>query len=123
MRGMGIFAAVLVVMLAVGTFSDYQIAQAIYTPDNPFVIFASTLGLFPLAYPACILLGVLVQRSLVSQKPRVLCIAGAVAGVVLAVIFGALATMAILSLRDGFSGIVGAELPSSIGLGSMLNHR
>ena len=117
MRGMGIFAAVLVVMLAVGTFSDYQIAQAIYTPDNPLVIFASTLGLFPLAYPACILLGVLVQRSLASQKPRVLCIAGAVAGVVLAVIFGALATMAILSLRDGFSGIVGAELPSSIGLG------
>ena len=55
MRGMGIFAAVLVVMLAVGTFSDYQIAQAIYTPDNPLVIFASTLGLFPLAYPACIL--------------------------------------------------------------------
>ena len=117
MRGMGIFAAVLVVMLAVGTFSDYQIAQAIYTPDNPLVIFASTLGLFPLAYPACILLGVLVQRSLASQKPRVLCIAGAVAVVVLAVIFGALATMAILSLRDGFSGIVGAELPSSIGLG------
>ena len=40
MRGMGAFAAVLVVMLGVGTFADYQIAQAIYTPDNPFVIYS-----------------------------------------------------------------------------------
>ena len=44
-RGMGAFAAVLVVLLAVGTFYDYQIAQAVYAPDNPLVIFVSTLGL------------------------------------------------------------------------------
>ena len=66
MRGMGAFAAALVVLLIVGTFADYQVAQAIYAPSNPLVIFVSTLGLFPMAYPACILLGVLAQRSLAS---------------------------------------------------------
>ena len=117
MRGMGVFAAVLVVLLVVGTFSDYQIAQAIYTPDNPLVIFVSTLGLFALAYPASILLGVLVQRSLASQKSRALCVAGAIAGVAFAVVFSTFATNAILSILDGFGGIIGSELPSSVLMG------
>ena len=50
-RGMGVFAATLVALLAVGTFADNQIAQTIYAPHNPLVIFISTLGLFPLVYP------------------------------------------------------------------------
>ncbi len=116
-RGMGAFAALLVALLVVGTFADYQIAQALYAPGNPFVIFVSTLGLFPMAYPACFLLGVLVQRSLASQKPPVLRIVGAVLCVVLAALFGALITRAVLSVRDGFGGMVGAELSSTIRLG------
>ncbi len=109
MRGMGAFAAVLVALLIVGTFADYQIAEAIYTPDNPLVIFVSTLGLFPMVYPACFLMGVLAQCSLASKKAPILRIAGAVLCVVLAVLFGALITRAVLSIRDGFGGIFGAE--------------
>jgi len=117
MRGMGAFAAVLVVLLVVGTFADYQIAQAIYTPDNPLVIFVSSLGLFPLAYPVCLFLGVLAQRSLASQKSRVLCIAGVVLCVALAMLFGALITRAVLSIRDGFGGVVGYEPSNSVRMG------
>ena len=117
MRGMGIFAAVLVVLLVIGTFTDYQVAQAIYTPDNPIVIFISSLGLFPMVYPACILLGVLMQRSLASQKPPALRILGAVVCVALALLFGALITRAVLSVRDGFGGLVGGELSSSVRAG------
>ena len=114
MRGMGVFAAVLAVLLAVGTFADYQVAQAVYAPGNPAVIFVSTLGLFPMAYPACVLLGVLAQRSLASQKSQVLRVAGAVVCVALAVLFGALITRAVLSVLEGFGGIVGQELPKTI---------
>ena len=110
MRGMGAFAVVLVALLAVGTFADLQIAQAVYAPDNPLVIFVSTLGLIPMVYPACILLGVLMQRSLASQKPRVLCVVGAVVCMVLAVLFGALITGALLSMLEGFGGIERADL-------------
>ena len=117
MRGMGAFAAVLVVMLAVGTFTDYQVAQAVYAPDNPLVVFVSTLGLFPLPYPGCFLLGVLVQRSLASEKAPALRIAGAVLCVLLAALFGALITRAVLSIRDGFGGMVGAELPEMVRVG------
>lgn len=117
MRGMGAFAVVLVVMLAVGTFADYQIAQAIYAPDNPLVIFVSTLGLVPLAYPGCLFLGVLAQRSLASQKTPALHVAGAVLCVVLAALFGALITRSILSVRDGFGGITGAELSTLARMG------
>ena len=117
MRGMGIFAAVLVVMLAVGTFMDYQIAQAIYTPDNPLVIFLSTLGLLPMFYPVCFLLGVLVQRSAASRKPLVLRIVGAAVCVLLAALFGALITRSVLSIRDGFGGLVGAELSAEVRMG------
>lgn len=114
MRGMGVFAAVLAVLLAVGTFADYQIAQAVYAPGNPLVIFVSTLGLFPMAYPGCFLLGVLAQRSLASQKSQVLRVAGAVVCVALAVLFGALITRAVLSVLEGFGGMVGQELPKTI---------
>ena len=114
---MGVFAVVLVVMLVMGTFADYQVAQAIYAPDNLPVIFVSTLGLIPMAYPGCLLLGVLVQRSLASQKPPVARIAGAILCALLALLFGALITRSILSIRDGFGGLVGAELPSTARMG------
>ena len=114
---MGVFAVVLVVMLVAGTFADYQVAQAIYAPDNLPVIFVSTLGLIPMAYPSCLLLGVLVQRSLASQKPPVARIAGAILCALLALLFGALITRSILSIRDGFGGLVGAELPSTARMG------
>ncbi len=117
MRGMGAFAAALVVLLAVGTFADYQVAQAIYAPSNPLVIFVSTLGLFPMAYPACILLGVLAQRSLASQKPQALRVVGAIVCVALALLFGALITRAVLSKLEGFGGIVGFEPPRLVGMG------
>ena len=117
MRGMGAFAAVLVALLIVGTFADYQIAQAVYAPDNPVVVFISTLGLFPTFYPACFLLGVLVERSLASRKPQLLRIAGAVLCVALAMLFGALITRAVLSMRDGFGGMFGAEFPELVRLG------
>ena len=117
MRGMGAFAAVLVVLLIAGTFADYQVAQAVYAPGNPFVIFVSTLGLFPMCYPACLLLGVLVQRSYASQKPQLLRIAGAVVCVALALLFGALITRAVLSTLEGFGGIFGYEPPESVRLG------
>ena len=113
MRGMGAFAAVLAVLLAVGTFCDYQIAQAIYAPDNPLVIFVSTLGLFPMCYPACILLGVLAQRSLISQKSQILRIAGTIVCVALALLFGALITRAVLSKLEGFGGMFGYEPPNT----------
>lgn len=116
-RGMCAFAVLLVVLLTVGTFMDWRIAQAIYTPDNTLVIFVSTLGLFPLVYPACLLLGVLVQRSLASQKPPILRIAGAILCAVLAMLFGALITRSVLSIRDGFGGLVGSELPTLARLG------
>ena len=112
MRGMGIFAGVLVVLLVVGTFADYQIAQAVYAPDNPLVIFLSTLGLFPMVYSACFFLGVLAQRSLASRRPRAARGAGAALCVLLAMLFGALVTRALLSVRDGFGGIFGSELPA-----------
>ena len=114
---MGVFAVVLVVLLGVGTFADHQIAQAVYSPGNPVVIFVSTLGLVPMVYPACFLLGVLVQRSLASQKSQLVRIAGAVVCVVLAALFGALITRALLSMRDGFGGLVGAELPTIARMG------
>lgn len=117
MRGMGVFAIVLVALLAVGTFADYQIAQSLYTPGNPFVIFVSTLGLIPTAYPACFLLGVLMQRSLASHRTLLVRIAGVVVCVVLAAFFGALITRALLSVRDGFGGMVGAELPTAVRMG------
>lgn len=117
MRGMGAFAAALVVLLAVGTFADYQIAQAVYAPDNPVVIFLSSLGLVPLVYPACFLFGVVAQRSYTSQKSRLLCIVGAVVCVALAMLFGALITRALLSIRDGFGGIFGAEPSDAIRMG------
>ena len=122
MRGMGIFAGVLVVLLVVGTFADYQIAQAVYAPDNPLVIFLSTLGLFPMVYSACFFVGVLAQRSLVSQKPPILRIVGVVVCVALALLFGALITRAVLSVRDGFGGIVGGELPTlaRVGIGVVI---
>ena len=116
-RGMYAFAVLLVALLTVGTFMDWKIAQAIYTPDNTLVIFVSTLGLFPLVYPACLLLGVLVQRSLASQKPPILRIAGAILCAVLAMLFGALITRSVLSIRDGFGGLVGSELPTFARLG------
>lgn len=115
--GMGAFAAVLVVLLIVGTFNDYAIAQAVYAPDNPVVIFISSLGLVPMVYPACFLLGVLAQRSYVSQRSRVVCIVGVVAYVVLAMLFGALITRSPLSVRDGFGGIFGSEPSMTIRLG------
>lgn len=114
MRGMGIFAAVLVALLIVGTFYDYQIAQAVYTPGNPFVIFVSTLGLLPMVYPACFLLGVPMQRSLASEKPQALRIIGAAAYMLLAMLFGALITRAVLSTLEGFGGIIGYEPPSTV---------
>lgn len=122
MRGMGAFAAVLVVLLIVGTFADYQIAQAVYAPDNPVVVFISTLGLLPMCYPACFLLGVLVERSLASRKPQLLRIAGAVLCVALAMLFGALITRAVLSTRDGFGGMFGAEPPELVraGIGAVV---
>ena len=117
MRGMGAFAAVLVVLLIVGTFADYQIAQAVYAPGNPLVIFVSTLGLFPMCYPACLLLGVLAQRSYEGQKPQLLRIAGAVLCVALALLLGALITRAVLSTLEGFGGIYGYEPDQSVRLG------
>ena len=114
---MGAFAAVLAVLLAVGTFADQQVAQALYAPGNPLVIFVSSLGLVPMVYPACLLLGVLAQRSTASQKPTILRIAGAILCVLLAVLFGALITRALLSVRDGFGGMVAAELPSLARMG------
>ena len=117
MRGMGAFAAALAVLLVVGTFVDYQVAQAVYAPDNPLVIFVSTLGIFPLCYPACVLLGVLAQRSLASQKSQLLRIAGAILCVVLAMLVGALITRAVLSIRDGFGGIFGYEPPALVRAG------
>ena len=114
---MGAFAAVLVVLLAVGTFYDYQIAQAVYAPGNPLVIFVSTLGLIPMAYPACLLLGVLAQRSLASQKAKLLRIACAFLCVVLALLFGALITKALLSTLEGFGGMFGYEPPELVRLG------
>ena len=122
MRGMGAFAVALVVMLVIGTFTDYQIAQAIYAPDNPLVIFISSMGLIPMAYPASFLVGVLAQRSLASQKPQVLRIAGVVLCVALAMLVGALATRALLSVRDGFGGISGSELPTlaHVGIGCVV---
>lgn len=122
MRGMGAFAAVLVVLLIVGTFTDYKVAETIYAPDNNLVIFVSTLGLFPMVYPACFLLGVLVQRSLASKKAPIPRIAGAVLCVALAMIFGALITRSVLSIRDGFGGLVGSE-PSTLvrmGIGGVI---
>ena len=121
-RGMGIFAVVLVVLLAVGTFADYQIAQAVYTPGNPLVIFVSTLGLFPMVYPVCFFLGVLAQRCLASRKPPVLRIVGVVLCVVLAALFGALITRSVLSVRDGFGGIAGGELSAlaRMGIGAVI---
>ena len=113
MRGMGAFAAVLVVMLGVGTFADYQIAQAIYTPDNPLVIFVSSLGIFPLFYPVCFLLGVLAQRSFMSQKPKAQSVIGAIVCVLFAVLMGALVMRSLLSIRDGFGGMFGYE-PSAL---------
>lgn len=111
------FAAVLVVLLVVGTFADYQIAQAVYAPDNSVAVFISSLGLIPMAYPACFLLGVLAQRSLASQKSKLLCIAGVILCAVLALVFGALITKSLLSIRDGFGGMTGTELPASVRLG------
>ena len=116
-RGMGAFAAVLVILLLAGTFYDYQIAQAVYAPDSPLVIFVSTLGLIPMAYPACLLLGVLAQRSLVSQKAKLLRIAGAGLCVVLALLFGALITKALLSTLEGFGGMFGCEPPELVRMG------
>ena len=122
MRGMGTFAAVLVVLLAMGTFYDYPLAQAIYTPDNTLVIFFSSLGLLTMAYPACLLLGVLAQRSLASQKTSLLRIAGTILCVVLALLFGALVTKAVLSIRDGFGGMFGVEPPETLryGIGAVI---
>lgn len=122
MRGMGTFAVVLVVMLAAGTFVDYQVAEAIYAPDNPLVVFVSTLGLIPMAYPGCLLLGVLMQRCLANQRPPALRIAGAVLCVVLAAFFGALITRSVLSIRDGFGGLTGSELPTlaRMGIGAII---
>ena len=117
MRGMGAFAAVLAVLLVVGTLYDYQIAQAVYAPDNPLVIFVSALGLFPMVYPACFFFGVLAQRCLASRKPAVLRIAGVVLCVVLAMLLGALITRSVLSVRDGFGGIVGGELSALARMG------
>lgn len=111
---MGAFAAALVVLLVVGTFADYQIAQFVYAPGNPLVIFVSTLGLFPMAYPACVLLGVLAQRSLASSKSQVLRVLGAIVCAALAVLFGALITRAVLSVLEGFGGMVGQELPKNV---------
>ncbi|MBQ9020784.1 MAG: phosphatase PAP2 family protein [Eggerthellaceae bacterium] len=116
-RGMSVFAVALVAMLVAGTFADYQIAQAVYTPSNPLGIFFSSLGLLPMAYPACFFLGVLVQRSLTNQKSQVLRIVGAVLCVVFAMAFGALVTRALLSVRDGFGGMAGGELPTMVRLG------
>ena len=116
-RSMGAFAAVLVVLLAVGTFTDFQIAQSIYSPGNPVAIVVSALGLIPMAYPASFLLGVLAQRSLTSQKTQILRIVGVVLCVVLAALFGALITRAFLSIRDGFGGLVGAELSTTARMG------
>lgn len=116
-RGMGAFAAVLVILLLAGTFYDYQIAQAVYAPDSPLVIFVSTLGLIPMAYPACLLLGVLAQRSLVSQKAKLLRIAGAGLCVALALLFGALITKALLSTLEGFGGMFGCEPPELVRMG------
>ena len=112
-RGMMAFAAVLVVGLVVGTFADLQIARTVYAPNNPLVTFVSSLGLLPLAYPACILMGVLAQRSLASRKSQALRMAGAVLCAVLAMAFGALITKATLSVLDGFGGMVGSELPTN----------
>ena len=117
MRGMGAFAAVLVVLLIVGTFADYQIAQAVYTPNNPLVIFISTLGLFPMFYPVSFFFGVLAQRCLASQKPTILRVAGIVLCVVLAMLSSALITNAVLSVRDGFGGITGSELSTAARMG------
>ena len=114
---MGAFAVVLVVLLGVGTFADLQIAQAIYAPNNPAVIFVSSLGLFPLVYPACIFMGVLMQRCLASQKTPALRVAGAILCTLLAMLFGALITKSVLSILDGFGGIVGSELPTAVRLG------
>lgn len=108
-RGMGALAAVFVVTLVVGTFNDLQIAQAVYNPSNPIVIFFSSLGLLPMAYPVCLLMGTLVQRSIASQKPPVARFAGAAVCALLALVFGALITRATLSMLDGFGGLVGAE--------------
>jgi membrane-associated phospholipid phosphatase len=58
-----------------------------------------------------------VQRSLASQKAQVLRIAGAAVCVILALLFGALITKAVLSMLEGFGGIVGSELPESISMG------
>ncbi len=122
MRVMGVFAVVLVILLAVGTFYDYQVAQAVYAPDNSLVIFASTLGLIPMVYSASLFMGVLAQRSFASQKPKLLRIAGVVVCVLLALLFGALITKAVLSIRDGFGGMFGSEPPESVsrGIGAVI---
>ncbi len=117
MRGAGAFAAALAVLLLLGTFFDYQVAQAIYAPNNPLVIFVSTLGLFPMCYTACFLLGVLVQRSLASQKSQLLRVVGAVVCAALAALFGALITRAVLSKLEGFGGILGFEPPMAVRMG------
>ena len=116
-RGMGVFAAALVLMLVIGTFADQQIARAVYAPGNPFVIFVSSLGLITMAYPACFLLGVLAQRSLASKKSQALRIAGAILCLAIALLAGALITKALLSIRDGFGGLTGSELPSPVRMG------
>lgn len=117
MRGMGMFSAALVVLLIAGTFLDYRVAQAVYAPSNPLVIFVSTLGLFPMCYPACILLGALAQRSYTSEKSQPLRIAGTVVCVALALLFGALITNAVLSMLEGFGGICGFEPPKPVRMG------
>ena len=113
-RGMVALAAVFVVTLVIGTFNDLPIAQAIYNPGNPVVIFLSSMGLLPMVYPVCLLLGTLVQRSLASNKPPVARFAGAAVCALLALVFGALITRATLSMLDGFGGLVGAEPPETV---------
>ena len=75
-----------------------------------------------MCYPACLLLGVLAQRSLASQKPQLLRILGAVVCVAFALLFGALITRAVLSTLEGFGGMFGAEPPELVraGIGAVI---
>ena len=57
------------------------------------------------------------QRSLASRKPRALCVAGAIACAAFAVLFGALITKSVLSVLEGFGGMVGSELPTTVRMG------
>ena len=63
---------ILIILLVVGTFNDKVIAESLFSPDNLFIKYVTSLGVFPFFSFAVLFMGALCERIIYSKSHKVI---------------------------------------------------